>query len=75
VECITTPPEVQQRAGLARRFLPKHVHPHRGSHPLHPERRAPKDAIASAGEGKTAVRLDAPATSERVTMALAKLKI
>lgn len=33
-----------------------------------------KDAIASAGGGKTAVRLDAPATPERVLAALAKLK-
>jgi xanthine dehydrogenase large subunit len=35
---------------------------------------ASKDAIASTGDGRTAVRLDAPATPERVLMALAKLK-
>jgi len=33
-----------------------------------------KDAIASTGDGKTAVRLDAPATPERILAALAKLK-
>jgi xanthine dehydrogenase large subunit len=33
-----------------------------------------KDAIAATGDGKTAVRLDAPATPERVLMALATLK-
>jgi xanthine dehydrogenase large subunit len=34
-----------------------------------------KDAIASTGDGKTAVRLDAPATPERILAALAKLKV
>ena len=33
-----------------------------------------KDAIASTGDGKTAVRLDAPATPERILAALATLK-
>jgi xanthine dehydrogenase large subunit len=33
-----------------------------------------KDAIAATGGGKTAVRLDAPATPERVLSAIAKLK-
>jgi xanthine dehydrogenase large subunit len=33
-----------------------------------------KDAIASTSDGKTAVRLDAPATPERILAALAKLK-
>ena len=33
-----------------------------------------KDAIAAAGDGKTAVRLDAPATPERILAALDKLK-
>jgi len=33
-----------------------------------------KDAIASTGNGKTAVRLDAPATPERVLAAIATLK-
>ena len=33
-----------------------------------------KDAIAAAGDGRTAVRLDAPATPERVLAAIATLK-
>jgi xanthine dehydrogenase large subunit len=33
-----------------------------------------KDAIAATGDGKTAVRLDAPATPERVLSAIAKLR-
>lgn len=33
-----------------------------------------KDAIASTGDGRTAVRLDAPATPERILAALATLK-
>jgi xanthine dehydrogenase large subunit len=33
-----------------------------------------KDAIAAAGDGKTAVRLDAPATPERVLAAIATVK-
>ena len=33
-----------------------------------------KDAIAAAGNGKTAVRLDAPATPERVLAAIATVK-
>ena len=33
-----------------------------------------KDAIAATGDGRTAVRLDAPATPERILAALAKLK-
>ena len=33
-----------------------------------------KDAIASTGDGKTAVRLDAPATPERILAAIATLK-
>jgi xanthine dehydrogenase large subunit len=33
-----------------------------------------KDAIAAAGDGKTAVRLDAPATPERVLAAIATLR-
>jgi xanthine dehydrogenase large subunit len=33
-----------------------------------------KDAIAATGNGKTAVRLDAPATPERILAAIAKLK-
>jgi len=33
-----------------------------------------KDAIASTGDGKTAVRLDAPATPERILHAIATLK-
>jgi xanthine dehydrogenase large subunit len=33
-----------------------------------------KDAIASIGDGKTAVRLDAPATPERILAAIATLK-
>ena len=33
-----------------------------------------KDAIASTSDRKTAVRLDAPATPERILAALAKLK-
>jgi xanthine dehydrogenase large subunit len=33
-----------------------------------------KDAIAATGDGKTAVRLDAPATPERILAALATLK-
>ena len=32
-----------------------------------------KDAIAATGDGKTAVRLDAPATPERILAALATL--
>ena len=33
-----------------------------------------KDAIAAAGDGKTAVRLDAPATPERILHAIARLR-
>jgi xanthine dehydrogenase molybdopterin-binding subunit B len=33
-----------------------------------------KDAIAATGDRKTAVRLDAPATPERILAAIAKLK-
>ena len=33
-----------------------------------------KDAIAATGDGKTAVRLDAPATPERVLAAIATLE-
>jgi len=33
-----------------------------------------KDAIAATAERKTAVRLDAPATPERILTAIAKLK-
>ena len=33
-----------------------------------------KDAIAAAGNGKTAVQLDAPATPERILSSIAKVK-
>jgi xanthine dehydrogenase large subunit len=33
-----------------------------------------KDAISAVGDGRTAVRLDAPATPERVLAAVATLK-
>ena len=35
---------------------------------------AVKDAIAAAGNGKTAVQLDAPATPERILSSIAKVR-